>query len=345
MFTATVGNPPYQAENDSAGAASVYHKFMEQGQNKARYVSMVFPTRWFISTRGEGLREFRERELVSPHYVEFCDISDSQKVFPELNIGGGVNVFLWDREKTKGTMVYRYDDITTEKQFISDGLNVHIRDPRLVTVVRDKIAPSKTLSSLVHSRDWYGVRIESTKPYSDYRTVGEAHTYIYNARRSVGKELVEIDLSLVKRSVADYKVFITKTAHPSVGYPTPRIDRVFIGEPNQCATPVFLKIGSFDTEQAAINCLRYLKTDFVGGLIGLTIQSWLLSYKNFALVPTVDFSTGLVHDNPNAILDFDSPETLDEQLATIFGLTDEEQILLSSKVRRWNDNVSVSADG
>lgn len=61
--------------------------------------------------------------------------------------------------------------------------------------------------------------------------------------------------------------------------------------------------------------------------------------------PLIDFATGEIKDKPGTFLDFDSPETLDEQLAKIYELTEEEQELMAKSIKPWKDKLDVDADG
>ena len=55
--------------------------------------------------------------------------------------------------------------------------------------------------------------------------------------------------------------------------------------------------------------------------------------------------TGEIIDKPGTFLDFDKPETLDEQLAEIYDLTAEEQELMKNSIKPWKDKLSLTADG
>ena len=102
--------------------------------------------------------------------------------------------------------------------------------------------------------------------------------------------------------------------------------------------------GGFKTKKEAKNCLYYLKTDFCNVLVGLLANSPFASRRVYAFVPELNFATGEIIDKPGVKLDFSKPETLDDQLAKIYGLTDEDRELITSSIRPWKDKTSLTAD-
>ena len=98
QFDVIIGNPPYQLsdESDSASASPIYQKFIEQAMKlEPRFLTMVTPSRWFVG--GKGLDEFRSRMLAERRLRSMVDFIVDKDAFPNININGGVNYFLWDR--------------------------------------------------------------------------------------------------------------------------------------------------------------------------------------------------------------------------------------------------------
>jgi len=58
----------------------------------------------------------------------------------------------------------------------------------------------------------------------------------------------------------------------------------------------------------------------------------------------VVFATSEILDRPGTFLDFSKPETLDDQLAEIYELTEEERELMRKNLKPWKDKVDVEAD-
>jgi len=99
QFDVIVGNPPYQLSTEGFGttASPLYQRFVERAMAlQPRYVTMITPSRWF--TGGKGLDDFRDRMIADRRLARIVDNPDASDCFPGVEIKGGVNYFLWDRD-------------------------------------------------------------------------------------------------------------------------------------------------------------------------------------------------------------------------------------------------------
>lgn len=311
---------------------------------------MVYPSKWQQCGGGEGIDQFREDELNSARYSRFNDHTDSYEIFSGVNVVGGVNYFLWDKDKTNSEVRCCFNKIETTRNFLSDGLPIQIRDPELLEIVKNKIQTKTSFARLVGSRVFYGdavanaVDVESAAALTLDSFPEEDTVKVFYVRMGQKIKSIKIARSLTKRDVDDYKVFVSKAVHGKFDEFMPRADRILYGSPGEIASDTFLKVGSFTSEQEAVNAVRYLKTNFCNFLLAVVSPTQVTNFKSYMLIPDVNFFTGEIYDKPGVFLDFGSPGTLDEQLSNVYGLTDEERHTMVKDLKLWKNKVDVHAD-
>lgn len=92
--------------------------------------------------------------------------------------------------------------------------------------------------------------------------------------------------------------------------------------------------------QAGINFRKFAKTDYF-------LYKFLKSHKydydfvaDTIKTPLINnFATGEIKDKPGVFLNFGEPETLDEQLAKIYGLTVKDRDLMNSIAGLWKSKL------
>lgn len=344
-FSVITSNPPYQMENDSNGATAVYHHFMNVSQMISRSISMIYPLRWTNGGQGEGLNEFKEKETISKHYSKYFATMNSENIFENVEIKGGLNYFLWTLNENPSTSVY-IDGMHEERVSLSNGLDIVILSILGSKLLSSKILVKNSFADNVMPRYWYGSTLMNESSLRKIQSDDSVVECFYAPKGSgvISSIRVKRD-SLSERTLDDYKVFTLKTA-PPLGWPedNSRRGRIFVGQPNQCVTASFLKVGSFTTEKEAINCIRYMKTDFFVFLQTIVSVTHNAPRRNYKYIPNVNFATGEILDKPGTFLDFSKPETLDDQLAKIYNLTEDERNLMTKDLKPWKDKTSVTAD-
>ncbi len=129
-FTAVVGNPPYQVNDEgsredgaeNASASPIYHLFVNSAKEISNLQSLIMPARW-LSGAGKGLTNFTEEMLESKTFRAFSLFQNSKDVFPNVDIKGGVCFYVNDNNyngKTKIT-VKTNDGTENYEGFLDSG--------------------------------------------------------------------------------------------------------------------------------------------------------------------------------------------------------------------------------
>lgn len=323
-----VGNPPYQSDPNNNNVSSLYPHFMEVSKQLASLVSLVYPFKWTFY----GAKEFKTNELHSRNYSYFYVHSGESDVFGLARIKGGINYFLWNiKERAiNEKMMYRYDNKTSYRDSLLDGQSTFI-DNNVYLQIINKV---NTIDSLTAS---------ATKPYGPKTLfkMSDSKSWDKTGNLSIylaGGVKKPISTSVTDNNTKDYKVFATASNGKHTNSLS-RVIRIFVGYPNEICSSTYLKIGSYSTEQEAINTVRYLKTDFINFLMAI-LSPTQHSYRSvYALVPNVDFNTGEIIDRKGTFLDFNSPDTLDEQLYKIYSITDEQKNMIVTSIKPWKEKL------
>lgn len=171
-FDVIVGNPPYQLSDGGFGASAkpIYHKFVLQAiKLNPRFISMIIPARWFAGGRVGELTDFREKMLQDKRLRVIHDFQDARDCFPGVEIKGGVNYFLWDRDNEGPCKVCTHsgNSIVSESErfLLEEGTSTFIRYNEAIPILRKvKIKEENSFSDIVSANDPFGfdVRVEGT---------------------------------------------------------------------------------------------------------------------------------------------------------------------------------------
>jgi site-specific DNA-methyltransferase (adenine-specific) len=186
-FDVIVGNPPYQLNvgnttGNSSKAKSIYHMFIEQAKKlNPRYLTMIVPSRW-MTRSVEGIPDKWIDDMLNENKISVIyDFLNSQDCFPGVQIEGGVNYFLWDRDYkkecryilniNKHTIYERVDFLNSNKT------DIIIRDPFAINIIEkvNILNPNyiknseKNFSSIVSPKDFFTNKTLLTSSWKDYK--------------------------------------------------------------------------------------------------------------------------------------------------------------------------------
>ncbi len=290
QFDVIVGNPPYQLGTEGFGstASSIYHRFVEHAiALEPKYLAMIIPSRWF--TGGKGLDEFRARMIADRRLRTIVDNPKLFDCFPGVEIKGGVNYFLWDRDhdgdcefstRIDGTIV------STMERDLRLGDGVVIRDNKAMSVVEKVKAKSdKYVEEICSVTKPFGLTMRSNYPGSVPEPFEGAVPLIYASHVGYSRpDQIQRNHEWIDR----WKVLI-----PMAGDGHGREISYVLGEPialapGSACTQTYMIVGMFKSRKETENFARYLTTKFVRFLVLQRKSTQHVTPDRFRFVPLLD---------------------------------------------------------
>jgi site-specific DNA-methyltransferase (adenine-specific) len=330
-FDVIIGNPPYQL-NDGGGTGSsampIYNKFIEQSiKLNPNYLIMIIPSRWFSG--GRGLDEFRKKMIEDKRIKEIHDFIDAGDCFPGVEIKGGVNYFIWDKNYNGECEIFTYENgklkNKSKRPLKIKGLDFFIRHNESISIL-NKIQEKKekSFSMLVSANDPFGFDVREDNSYKrvkpNYQLTEFKNSVKFYYNEWYKKGLGYIDKSQVRKNkelIDEIKILITKGYGAGEGYPHQIINKPFIVSSNSCCTETYLVIGACPNLNYAENVLSYIQTKFFRFLVMLKKNTQGAYKPVYELVPIQNFGEAWT----------------DEKLYKKYNLTNEEITFIDSMIR------------
>lgn len=320
-FDVIIGNPPYQISDGGGGngtsATPVYHRFIQQAiKLQPKYLAMIVPSRWFSG--GKGLDEFREMMLNDKHICEIHDFLEASDCFPNVQIKGGVNYFLWCKEHHKDCKVYmhRGNNITSymERPLLEENSDYFIRYNEAIEILHKvQSKKEKKLIEQVSSSKPFGMRSN----FDDFKATPTSNSSIVLYRYGDNGYINKLQVIRNQELVPLYKVFVSKAGSGSDTFPHQILGKPIIAPPNSACTETYIVVGAYNNEERAKNLASYIHTKFFRFMVSLIKNTQNAPRRVYAFVPLQDFS---------------KPWT-DEELYAKYGLTEEEIAFIESMIR------------
>jgi Eco57I restriction-modification methylase len=335
-FNAIVGNPPYQETKEGTSDNPIYHLFMDIAFKISDKVTFITPAR-FLFNAGKTPKEWNTKILNDKHFKVIWYESNSSKIFPNVDIKGGVAVTLRDKSQ-------EFEKIGSFSSYTEIG-NI------LEKVTNENFQP---LSDWVFAPESYRI---SKKLHSDFpdaeAKLSKGHLYdlttnifeklgdiFFDVKPTDENEYIQIIgrlentrvLKWIKREYIDphinlgfYKVVLPKSN--GKGELGETLSSPLIGYPSLGHNQTFISIGTLETENEANNLLIYVKSKFLRLLLGslkVTQDNKKDVWKN---IPLQDFTT-------NSDLDWgQSIAEIDQQLYKKYGLSEAEVAFIERMIK------------
>lgn len=339
LFNYVIGNPPYQEEKqgDSNTATPVYHHFMNAAYEIADAVMLITPAR-FLFNAGYTPKEWNKKMLNDEHFKVLYYEPDCTKVFPNTDIKGGVTITYRDQYKNLGAIriFTQYPEMNQILHRILGfqgfvGLNSIIVTSFAYHYTKTLYEENPQLRGRASKGHDYDIQSNAFSAYPEIffqDKPSDGNEYI----RILGRDGSARCWRYIKRhyvtkvaNLDTYKAFFAKAT--GTGQFGETLPEAIIGEPGDGGTVTFISIGSFPTEEEALNCVKYTNTKFARALLSVLKVTQDNTPGKWAYVPLQDFT-------PNSDIDWSkSVHEIDHQLYRKYGLDDKEIDFIESHVK------------
>ena len=339
-FDFIIGNPPYQDETlgDNKGfAPPIYDKFMDAAYAVANKVELIHPAR-FLFNAGSTPKAWNQKMLDDVHLKVMHYEADASKLFPGVDIKGGVVVTYHDKAHDFGAIgIFTPEEelrgimkkATSEKHINDIGVSgyaYHFTD-----IMHSEHPEVRSLQSKGHDYDLKSNVLEKLNVLFYDEKPDDGDDYI----QIMGRLNNERVSKYIKRKYINqvsnldlYKIFLPKAS--GIGAFGETLAPAIIAAPGVGYTETFFSFGFFDTYDEAENLNKYLKTKFSRALLSVAKKTQMITPSTFKYVPLQDFTA-------NSDIDWSvSIKAIDQQLYKKYGLSDEEISFIETHVKEMS---------
>lgn len=333
-FDAIIGNPPYQEQKIGTSDNPIYHRFMDMSYALADKVCLITPGR-FLFNAGKTPKKWNKKLLSDKHFKVIDYIQNSEEVFPNTDIKGGIAITYRDKSKsfepietftTSAELSNIFKKVYNQENFQS--LSEYVYAPESYKLTQKFHDDNPNMESRLSKGHKYDVttNIFEKLPeiFIDFKS---ENTYSIIGRQDNQRVNKYVKKSYINgpENFEKYKVILPKSnGSGKFGEP---LSKPFVGKPFDGHTQTFLSIGCLNTEQEGEALLKYLKTKFVRALLGVLKITQDNKKSVWKYVPYQDFSD---------LSDIDwsvSVKEIDKQLFKKYSLDDSEQSFVELNVQ------------
>jgi hypothetical protein len=337
-FNAIVGNPPYQETTEGTSDKPIYHLFMDIAFKISDKVSFITPGR-FLFNAGKTPKEWNSKILSDKHFKVIWYESDSTKIFPNVDIKGGVAVTFRDKQK-------EFKKIGVFSSYLE------------LSLIASKVKSDENFSALnnsIFSQNKF--KLDSLyKDYPEYRQIiGSNGTEkrlttsifeqvkIFNEKKESNDDVKILGLINNKRmfrfikskyiedheNLKKYKVLLPfSNGSGDLGEV---LSSPYLAEPNTGYTQSFISFGSFETQLEAEACKKYLQSKFARTLLGVLKVTQHNSREVWQYIPLQDFTL-------NSEIDWNgSIQEIDNQMYSKYNLNTEEIGFIENMIKPMSE--------
>ena len=335
-FDVIIGNPPYQNETEGTSDNPIYNIFMENAYQLGEKVMFITPAR-FLFNAGKTPKSWNLKMLNDDHLKVVYYEKNSELVFPNTDIKGGIAVTYRDASKTFGAI---------------GTFNKHTEMDEVIKKVEKSVLGFEPFSKLVFAPESYKFtpKLHEENPHVK-EILSKGHEYdittnIFSKLPDIFTDLFKSEEPYVQiygrhNNIRVYKWIKKKYIgnHPNLekfkvllpksngsGEFGEVLSSPLIAAPLVGHTQTFISIGSFESEFEAISVLKYISTKFARALLGALKVTQDNKKAVWSKVPLQDFSqTSDINWN-------ESISDIDKQLYKKYNLSKEEILFIEENV-------------
>lgn len=335
-FNAIVGNPPYQDTNERTSDTPIYNHFMDIAFRISDKVTFITPGR-FLFKAGKTPKDWNKKMLTDKHFKVVWYEGDSTKVFPNVDIKGGVVVSFRDAKKEFGFI----GDFSPHKEVST--ILTKVKNSKLDSL-SDWVYPTESFrfTSKIHS-DFPDIKGKLSKGHLFDLTTNifeKLQDIFRDSKPNDGSDYIQIigrhensrQIKWIKREYIDphdnlefYKVILPKSN--GKGELGETLSSPLLGYPGLGHNQTFISIGTLESEIEASNLLKYINSKFLRLLLSSLKITQHNSKQVWQNIPLQDFTENSDIDWNNSI-----PE-IDKQLYKKYNLSKEEIEFVESMIK------------
>lgn len=341
-FDFIIGNPPYQDETlgDNKGyAPPIYHKFLENAYDIANAVEMIHPAR-FLFNAGSTPKQWNKKMLSDPHLKITYYEPNSNKVFLNTDIKGGVVITHRDKSKIFGAIKtftpYEKLNSIIKKVFSLEKSNQSLMDIIFIqnrfdleTLYKDYPEYKKFIGSNGKDSRFEKNIFAKIPLFSEDETPASIRTIgIFNGKRTY-RYIPKIYVSPIHENLHKYKVVLPVAN--GTGEFGQTLSSPLVEKPYEAYTRSFIGIGSFENENEAEAALKYIKTKFARAMLSILKVTQMNNKDVWEFVPLQDFTQQSDIDWSKSI------KEIDQQLYAKYNLDEDEIEFIESHVKEMSE--------
>lgn len=340
LFDFCIGNPPYQDNtigDNKTYAPPVYNFFMDEANKIANSVELVHPAR-FLFNAGSTPKSWNKKILSDSHFKILHYEEDSNKIFNNTNIKGGIAISYHDECSDYGAIEIftPYTELNSILHKIKGSSSFIELSSIIVTSYAYHFTEAlyidhpdlKNNLSKGHAYDFKSNVFEKMPTVFYEKEPHNPQKYVRILGRVSNERVYRYILSKYVNEVVNlysYKVFLPGAI--GTGAFGEAISTPIIGNPSDGTTETFLSIGTFDTQKEAEAAIKYIKTKFARSLFGILKKTQANTPEKWKYVPLQDFTSSSDIDWSKSI------HEIDLQLYRKYGLSDAEIDFIEANVK------------